>query len=219
MLLSYLRGCATAPKHHIYALRLPNILELQSLITEGWTAHNINRYALTETGGLLGTRKHIGTGEATTLLHLLGIPHWTIHLQTSRGARACDVLLAHASRYFTSDTNGNPLGKPPIYLQYHGHSVVIIGIETRTRRRRRSAAINGHSVALPHFDGLAVFNCARSTPDAVRKIRDGGIGAGPAKIDGCAARKALKGYRLSRNELQRYGAFDLVFLEDPRLGL
>lgn len=213
MILSYLRGCSTAPKHHVYSVRIPNILELQDLIEEGWK-RGINDRASIETGGLRGTRKYIGTSEAETVLRVLNIPCWTIQLKTYKGTQACDVLMSHVEKYFAYEaTNDNPLGKAPIYLQYPGHSVVIIGFETW---KQRKAFINRVGmIDLPHLSELVVFNCSFPAQDGIKKIRDGRVPTEQLKKH----LPAMAGFRLSRYELEKYGAFELVFLQDPKLFL
>jgi zinc finger-containing ubiquitin peptidase 1 len=217
-LLSYLRGAAHAPKHHIYATRIPSIPELQSLIEEGWNA-NINAHARTETGGILGTRKYIGTSEAETILRLLAVPCWTMRLVSRKGTpRACDVLMDRVGKYFSRNDGrkgGDPLllGPAPVFLQFHGHSVVIVGFEKWRQRVRR--AKSGFLMSLPDLNELVVFNSAVERQRVVEKVRDGKVPEG--KIAECV--EVLGKYRLSRYELEKYRAFELIFLEDPRFWL
>lgn len=194
-ILSYLRGSATAPKHHIYAVRLPNILELQALIEEAWKVHDINTYALTQTGGILNTRKYIATSEAETLFRLLNIPCWTMRLVSSRKRKqlAVDLLMDRIGRYFAQERHDAPLGPPPVFLHFHGHSMVVVGFEVW---RKRTGSINGHEIRLPDLRELVVFKSAVSKHA-----------------------KGLDEYRLSRYQLERYGAFEMIFLEDPRCWL
>ena len=61
MLISYIQA-AYPPASHPFAGRMPSILALQDMIEAGWDK-GINASARTETGGIRGTRKYIGTSE------------------------------------------------------------------------------------------------------------------------------------------------------------
>ena len=61
MLISYIRG-ATTPGHDNFPDGLPSIYRMQDLIEDAWD-QGINSEGRTETGGIRGTRKHIGTPE------------------------------------------------------------------------------------------------------------------------------------------------------------
>lgn len=56
--------------------RIPSVLELQDMIEHGW-ANGMNEYGLIQTGGIRGTRKHIGTPEVSNVsrsLNLSSVP-------------------------------------------------------------------------------------------------------------------------------------------------
>lgn len=61
MKLSYIQA-ARAQGHEYFPGRVPSILDLQELIESAWD-RGINAAGKTETGGIRGTRKYIGTPE------------------------------------------------------------------------------------------------------------------------------------------------------------
>lgn len=63
MLMTYLMDIRPDPLPRLKG-RIPSVLELQDMIEEGW-ARGMNAYGLTQTGGIRGTRKHIGTPEVS----------------------------------------------------------------------------------------------------------------------------------------------------------
>lgn len=64
MLTSYIRGAKGQGYEKLPAC-LPTVLEIQDLIEEAWD-QGINEQGRVETGGIRGTRKHIGTQEVRT---------------------------------------------------------------------------------------------------------------------------------------------------------
>ena len=69
MLVSFMQGTCF-PGHQHFPGRTPSILYLQDLIEQAWD-QGINSSARIETGGIKGTRKYIGTPEAS---HQLVLP-------------------------------------------------------------------------------------------------------------------------------------------------
>ncbi len=65
MLISYIRG-AKAEGYEKFAGDLPSVLSLQYMIERAWDM-GINEHGRIETGGIRGTRKHIGTQEVSTV--------------------------------------------------------------------------------------------------------------------------------------------------------
>ncbi len=75
MLMTYLMDIRPNPLQRLKG-RIPSVLELQDMIEDGW-ARGMNAYGLVQTGGIRGTRKHIGTPEvcnAFCYLTLSSIP-------------------------------------------------------------------------------------------------------------------------------------------------
>jgi zinc finger-containing ubiquitin peptidase 1 len=136
MLISYIveskaQGC------ELFSSGAPSILQLQDLIEDAWD-RNINAEGRLETGGIRGTRKHIGTPEAQALFKGLDIP-CSVRCFRSRdgGQNALDQLLAFVKTYFTTSNGTSTETKvhrtdfSPIYLQRPRHSLTIVGFEER----------------------------------------------------------------------------------------
>ena len=210
MLLSYLRGCSTAHKNDSYNDALPNILEIQDLIENAW-AQNINSHAREEIGSIRGTRKYIGTTEVDACLQYLGAPCavQVISPTTDSGA-PCDALLQYVERYFHNvSPSDNPLGKPPIFLQRHGHSVVIVGIEYWKKRQVRYPKIE--LVDSPYLSNLVVFDCSVKVLNAMKSLRD------TPRVDTGKHLPLISKYRLDRHQLEKYDRFELVYLTERSL--
>lgn len=205
MMLSYLRGCGTAPKHPIYSSALPNILEIQELIENAW-AIGIHSQAKLETGGIIGTRKYIGTPEAHACLQILDVPCFTEVIDSSRiTGQACDAVIDRIKTYFLENKpKDNILGKPPVYFQRKGHSMVIVGFETWRERKLHYPGIG--LVDSPHLDNLIVFDCAVPVPDAIKALRDG------QNVNEKRRMGLMSKYRVSRYDLEDDKRFELVFL-------
>lgn len=63
MLITSLRDLRPDPLEKLKG-QIPSVLELQNMIEDGW-AKGMNDYGLIQTGGITGTRKHIGTPEVS----------------------------------------------------------------------------------------------------------------------------------------------------------
>lgn len=72
MLVSYITK-AKAPGHEHFPGGVPTIIELQDLIEQAWDM-GFNSTGRTETGGIKGTRKFIGTPEVSCLDKLFEYP-------------------------------------------------------------------------------------------------------------------------------------------------
>jgi zinc finger-containing ubiquitin peptidase 1 len=72
MLSSYIIG-ARAQGAHVFKGHLPSIFDIQEYIEAAWD-RGINAAGRTETGGVRGTRKYIGTPEAQAMFISLDIP-------------------------------------------------------------------------------------------------------------------------------------------------
>ncbi|KAJ5928001.1 hypothetical protein N7466_006957 [Penicillium verhagenii] len=116
MLVSYLTK-SQSPGHEHFPNGVPTILDLQDKIELAWDM-GFNSAGRTETGGIRGTRKFIGTPESGDL-------------------RAYDSLYMDVATYFRSGCSLDDEKRvyrtdlPPIYFQHQGHSMTIIGFEIR----------------------------------------------------------------------------------------
>lgn len=66
MLISHIQGSSLRGLSHFPNRRLPTILDLQNMIEEAWD-RGFNSIGRSDTGGIRGTRKYIGTSEVNIL--------------------------------------------------------------------------------------------------------------------------------------------------------
>lgn len=151
MLLSYLRAIDTTGR---FNGDLPDVLHLQDIIEQAWDA-GINAAGRDQTGGIKGTRKHIGTMEAQAVFEMLVLSCPVKAYQDTKDSQAWRQLLEDVWHYYSSvSRSGRPSTSsahesisnelaatrsndqkvvnttlPPIYLQRPRHSMTIVGIE------------------------------------------------------------------------------------------
>ena len=143
MLISFILGSTSASQDTPFTDGTPSILNLQELIEEAWD-NGFNSEGRIETGGICGTRKHIGTPEAQALFKSLKIPCQVRRFISSSGVNAFSALLDYVEEHFraASDTTTIVGTKtyqtimPPIYLQRPRHSLTIVGMELRANGER-----------------------------------------------------------------------------------
>ncbi|KAJ5126243.1 hypothetical protein N7448_005554 [Penicillium atrosanguineum] len=191
MLVSYITK-AQAPGHEKFPRGVPTILEIQDLIEQAWDM-GFNSTGRTETGGIKGTRKFIGTPEAQALFMSLGIQCDASSLAESKDMRACDSLYMGVAAYFRSVCSVDDTEKvfktdlPPIYFQHQGHSMTIVGFEIRD---------NGHA------NLLVLDPMFKTSPGIQRLIGSSARSDNPARL--------LKAYRRGSSYLQKYKIFELL---------
>ncbi|KAJ5216495.1 uncharacterized protein N7498_002902 [Penicillium cinerascens] len=196
MLISYITK-ARAPGHEHFPRGVPTIIELQDLIEQAWDM-GFNSTGRTETGGIKGTRKFIGTPEAQALFMSLGIQCDASSLAESKDMRACDSLYMEVAAYFRSACSLDDKEKvfktdlPPIYFQHQGHSMTIVGFEIRDKG----------SANLLVFDPMF-----KTSPGIQRLIGSSARSDNPARL--------LKAYRRGSSYLQKYKLFELLKLCTP----
>jgi len=174
-----------------------SILELQALIENAWDK-GFNSAARVETGGIVDTRKHIGTAEVQALLESLNIPCTANAISNmTKSKTAYQDLLDSVEQYFsTKGETGGQGGKvtqtmlSPIYLQRPRHSLTIVGIE---RRRDGSRS-------------LLVFDPAYDPPADLQTV----IPTGTEKRQ---SKSILKAYRRDERYLRRYRAFETLYID------
>ncbi|KAL2809490.1 DUF1671-domain-containing protein [Aspergillus granulosus] len=191
MLVSYIQE-SRGPGHNHFPSTLPTILQLQDMIERAWDM-GFNSVGRTETGGIKGTRKYIGTSEAQALFSSLGIGCEASSIGKANGIPAHSALLSQVAAYFKSAC---PLDKnekvvltslPPIYFQHHGHSMTIIGFEIRDKGTAN----------------LLVFDPTYKTPAAIKH-------SNATKIKTSNPARILKGYRRGGEYLQKYQNFEIL---------
>lgn len=196
MLISYIveskaKGCEHFPDG------VPSILQIQDLIEHAWD-RGINAHGRLETGGIRGTRKHIGTPEAQALFKGLDIPCGVRSYRSSRdGPKAWPQLIESVKTYFatsdhvSSETKVHRTDLPPIYLQRPRHSLTIVGFEARS---------DGSSNLLVLDPGW------RPSPEVIRvstAVANGGI------ID---RNISIRPYRRGKWQLGRFKEFETLSL-------
>ncbi|KAF2103598.1 hypothetical protein NA57DRAFT_32434 [Rhizodiscina lignyota] len=143
--------------HPIYS-----ILELQEMIEKAWNM-GFNDHGRIETGGITGTRKHIGTSEAQALLQSLNLP---CKAAAFTGEKAWLELLDSIEAHFTSGTSQRSdriirTNRSPIFLQRPSHSLTIVGIERDQNGKRRLLVFDPGYRQLPeaarNWDRLTLY--------------------------------------------------------------
>ncbi|OAR00538.1 hypothetical protein LLEC1_00503, partial [Akanthomyces lecanii] len=164
---------------------VPNILQLQDQIEDAWD-NGCNSRGRAETGGIIGTRKFIGTQEVLTRCSAR-------RFQDSNECSAIDQVLDNIISYFQRAPSGMEDGTikirstmlPPIYLQRPGHSFTIVGLE-------RTVHNEWH---------LLVFNPGNRYRDTARHFRS---------VSPRQKQNALEPYRLRPASLRKYSEFELL---------
>ena len=175
------------------APQLPNVLELQETIEQAWKDGSF-AHCRTETGGILGTRKWIGTSEAVAYFEQIGVQVEALVFKDDESELAALALLDHVEAYFMSDsksarTSGTSrlTQMPPIYFQRAGHSTTIVGLE-----RKLDGARN-----------LLVFDPSFGTSAVVNGLLNG-------KKTNTKPETLLKSYRSSDDSLARWDEIEII---------
>ncbi|KAL4942841.1 hypothetical protein BDV06DRAFT_155521 [Aspergillus oleicola] len=215
MLVSYLQESRSPGSEH-FPGALPTILRLQDMIEHAWD-EGYNSVGRSETGGIKGTRKYIGTSEvsllqqysrkmslvlnqqqAQALFLSLGIQCEASIIGKSEGMPAHSSLFSHIAAYFRSACLLDETQKveqthlPPIYFQHQGHSMTIVGFEIREQGKAN----------------LLVFDPTFKTPSSIKN-------ASTTKLKVSEPSRILKVYRKGANYLQKYQTFELLKLFPP----
>ncbi|KAL4787765.1 peptidase family C78-domain-containing protein [Aspergillus varians] len=196
MLVSYMQGSRGPGSDHFRGA-LPTILQLQDMIEHAWDM-GYNSVGRTETGGIKGTRKYIGTSEAQALFLSLGIQCEASSIGKAENMPSHTALLSHIAAYFKSAYPLDEAEKvvltnlPPIYFQHHGHSMTIVGFEIRDQGSAN----------------VLVFDPNFKTPSVIKH-------GTKTKMKASEPARILKGYRKGVNYLQKYQTFELLKLSVP----
>lgn len=203
MLMSYI-DAADARSPENFAGVIPTILDIQDMIEKAWD-QGFNESGRVQTGGIKGTRKHIGTPEAQALFSSLRISCKADRFQDIKGgAKAYEQLLDFVERYFsTSMATSHQMiypkvrntELPPIYLQRPRHSMTIVGIEKR----------KGGSRSLLVFD--PAYNPSK---DILRRLSLASATNGTEP-----STSLIKPYQRVKKYLKRYHAFETLRLAAP----
>ncbi|KAL2393336.1 hypothetical protein ABEF93_003452 [Exophiala dermatitidis] len=198
MLISYIRDGNAPGAEHFPGRRLPSILKLQDMIERAWDK-GFNSSGRVETGGIRLTRKYIGTPEAQALFMSLDVPCEATAYATTKDAQAYETMLCAVCEYFDDDQTKDRAekvvitSKPPIYFQHHGHSMTIVGVESRL-----DGSVN-----------LVVFDPMFNPSPALKKLAL----SGSASFRCASPEKLLKAYRRGERYLEKYRDFELLKLK------
>lgn len=190
VLLSYLQAVNPAGPQEI-----PDVLKLQALIHQAWD-RGICPHGKVETGGVMHTRKWIGTHEALALFTRIGVEVDALGFggETDRINNAAGDLLDHVEAYFMSGLDDAQVHEtsyttrlPPIYLQRFGHSMTIVGLERLVDGSRN----------------LLVFDSSFATSTPMQKL------AADRPVH-CTPESLLRPYRRSELSLTRWEEFEII---------
>ncbi|OBT78486.1 hypothetical protein VF21_00977 [Pseudogymnoascus sp. 05NY08] len=191
MLTSYIVNNRSQGCYH-FKEKMPTIFEIQEFIEHAWDV-GINTVGRAETGGIIGTRKYIGTPEAQAMFRSLDIDCDAQAFKTDGKQGADEILMRNVEEYFragsvdiTSKIRRAQL--PPIYFQHPGHSMTIVGIEKK----------------LDGSKNLLVFDpMFHDAPDVIKLIGQKSFSVkNPAEV--------LRAYRRNMKYLKRYRAFEVL---------
>jgi zinc finger-containing ubiquitin peptidase 1 len=190
---SYIIGANFEGSHHFNG-KLPSVFDIQDYVEAAWDK-GINKQGRIETGGILGTRKYIGTPEAQAMFVSLGIACDAQGFKNKeQPGKAEAQMLSSVERYFQQGIS-DPAARvrctmlPPIYFQHAGHSMTIIGIE-----KQRDGGIN-----------LLVFDpMFRDSSVILERVGQ--------KFAYKHPDHPLKAYRRGNKYLRRYREFELLRL-------
>jgi hypothetical protein len=186
---------------------LPNVLKMQNYIEQAWD-RGIGSYGRIETGGIVNTRKWIGTHESLAFFTRIGVGADALAFEDGKdraGNAAVRDLLDHIEAYFMSATDLETHGTshitqlPPIFFQRLGHSMTIVGLE-----RKEDGSRN-----------LMVFDSSHATSEPMKKL----VANGRAHS---SVRRLLDVYRRSDESLSKWDSFEIivyVLLHRPWLGI
>jgi len=196
MLLSYLINSGSKGSE-LFGDSIPSIPDIQDLIEDAWDS-GFNVQGRIETGGIKGTRKYIGTSEAHAMFSSLHIPCPVQAFKDKDRTRAKSLLLKAIEAYFRQGA-GSDVGKvnatalPPVYFQFRGHSMTIVGLE-----RSHDGSVH-----------LIVFDPSYRDSSLVRGWVGKTVKHPKEKVD-----NVLSHYRRGNKYLRKYHEFEVLYLTD-----
>ncbi|KAI5364871.1 Putative peptidase C78, ubiquitin modifier-specific peptidase 1/ 2 [Septoria linicola] len=175
---------------------MPHVIEMQDIIETAWK-NGICAYDKVQTGGVMNTRKWIGTTEALAFFTQIGVKVDALTFKGGDGAHGktgVEQLLDHVEAFYMSgaDTarkhgSSHITQLPPIYFQRFGHSMTIVGLE-----RLRNGTRN-----------LLVFDSSFATPKPMQQLAQG-------RNTRSNVSDLLKPYRRSDRSLSRWDEFEVL---------
>ncbi|KAI5209121.1 DUF1671-domain-containing protein [Aureobasidium subglaciale] len=194
MLVSYMQA-VQARNHERLGKQTPGVLRLQEMIEEAWD-NSACSLARQETGGIINTRKWIGTPEVASICEHLNIPHSVHAFSHTRSKGAHEQLLDFVEAHFFQGaaeerSKVQRTSCAPIYFQQPGHSMTIVGIERSNNDSR----------------GLLVFDPSFGPSN---QLRDMLIKSLNTVVTESVASRLLSNYRRSTSQLAKYDEFEVL---------
>lgn len=155
---------------------VPHVIQIQDIIEQAWK-NGTCAYGKIETGGIMNTRKWIGTNEALAFFTQMGVQVEALTFKTSEeysDRLAVEGLLDYVEAYFMS---GEDTAKvhgtsyitqlAPIYFQRVGHSMTIVGIERKKDGSRNLLIFDSTYKTSNPIRALVRGQRTQSSPDAL----------------------------------------------------
>lgn len=159
---------------------IPNVIQIQKTIEKAWD-QGILSFGRTETGGILDTRKWIGTQEALAFFNRIQVKAEALVVKADDGDGkiAATELLDYVEAYFMSATDtakkhgtSYTTELAPIYFQRMGHSMTIVGIERKDDGSRNLLVFDSSfATSKPMGNMLAGRRARSSIGDLLRPYR------------------------------------------------
>lgn len=175
---------------------MPHVIEMQSIIEDAWK-DGICAYDKVQTGGILNTRKWIGTTEALAFFTQIGVKVDALTFKDGEGEHdksGVEHLLDYVEAFYMSGIDiaqkhgtSHITQLPPIYFQRFGHSTTIIGLE-----RLRDGSRN-----------LLVLDSSFATSKPMHRLTEG-------RLAQAIVGDLLKPYRRSDRSLSRWDEFEIL---------
>ncbi|KAJ9628595.1 hypothetical protein H2203_002496 [Taxawa tesnikishii (nom. ined.)] len=195
MMYSYMQSALVDGRRR-FGDTVPGVLQLQDMIERAWD-QGIHPNGRTETGGVKGTRKWIGTPEALTILEYLQVAVDVRQFNTAPTSTACTQLLDWVEGYFQHSNCFNPGMKTqqtqlsPIYLQQPGHSLTVVGLERHTSGAR----------------SLLVFDPSFAPPNTMRNLAER---QNNKLVSTKSAEAMMKIYRRDISQLAKHDSYEAL---------
>ncbi|KAG5917562.1 hypothetical protein E4U42_007200 [Claviceps africana] len=173
-------------------------LGIQDFIERAWDM-GFNSNGRLETGGIKGTRKFIGTPEAQALFKSFSIPCTVKAIRGAKVEKPYQELLNEIEAYFEQACGADVHTKirstdlPPIYLQYQGHSLTVVGFE-KTKENKSC---------------LYVFDPSVRNPQAIKKYSQ----SDRLEKDEPKIESIIRFYRRGEDYFRKHENFELLFLK------
>ncbi|KAM3417946.1 hypothetical protein BST61_g6158 [Cercospora zeina] len=184
---------------------MPHVIQMQEVIERAWD-NGICAYGKVQTGGIMNTRKWIGTTEALAFFTQIGVKvdALTFHQgESETGKSAVSDLLHYVEAFYMSGIDSAQrhgtsfiTQLPPIYFQRFGHSMSIVGLE-----RQRNGSRN-----------LLVFDSSFKTSKPMRLLAEG-------QRAHSTVSDLLKPYRRSDQSLTKWDEFELLIPQSQSVRL